>query len=121
MERAGTEIMEQLVADPSYIAASERAIPARFRVPREDPHPLFASVDFGIEKSPDGTFAPKLIELQGFPTLYAYQPVLCQEYGAVYDVPEALTQYSPGGSTPANTNCSSGRRYSGKAPRKTSS
>ena len=88
--------LETLVADPTYIAASERAIPVRFRVPREDPHPLFASVDFGIEKSPDGTLAPKLIELQGFPTLYAYQPVLCQEYGAVYDVPEALTQYSPG-------------------------
>ena len=90
------EIMETLVADPTYIAASERAIPARFRVPREDPHPLFASVDFGIEKRPDGTLAPRLIELQGFPTLYAYQPVLCQEYGAVYDVPEGLTQYSPG-------------------------
>jgi len=96
MERAGGEIMETLVADPAYIAASERAIPVRFRVPREDPHPLFASVDFGIERTPDGALAPRLIELQGFPTLYAYQPVLCQEYGAVYDLPEALTQYSPG-------------------------
>ncbi len=96
MERSGGEIMEKLLADRSYIAASERAIPARFRVPREDPHPLFASVDFGIERRQDGALVPKLIELQGFPTLYAYQPVLCQEYGAAYDVPEGLTQYSPG-------------------------
>jgi len=96
MERAGGEIMEKLVADPSYLAASEDAIPPRFRVPREDPHPLFAAVDFGIERAPDGTLRPRLIELQGFPTLYAYQPVLCQEYGAVYDIPEGLTQYPPG-------------------------
>ena len=96
MERSGTEIMEKLVADPSYLAASERAIPARVRVPREDPHPLFAAVDFGIERTPDGALAPRLTGLQGFPSLYAYQPVLCQEYGAVYDIPEGLTQYSPG-------------------------
>jgi len=96
MERSGGEIMEQLVANAGYRAASDRAVPARFKVPREDPHPLFAAVDFGIEKKPDGRLAPRLIELQGFPTLYAYQPVLCQEYGAVYDLPSGLTQYAQG-------------------------
>ena len=96
MEQSGGEIMEQLVGNAAYMAASDRAIPARFKVPREDPHPLFAAVDFGIEKKPDGRLAPRLIELQGFPTLYAYQPVLCQEYGAVYDLPSGLSQYAAG-------------------------
>jgi hypothetical protein len=96
MERSGTEIMEQLVGNTAYMAASERAIPARVRVPREDPHPLFAAVDFGITRTPDGELAPKLIELQGFPTLFAYQPVLGQEYGAVYDLPAGLAQYAGG-------------------------
>jgi hypothetical protein len=96
MEQSGGEIMEQLVGNAAYMAASDRAIPARFKVPREDHHPLFAAVDFGIEKKPDGRLAPRLIELQGFPTLYAYQPVLCQEYGAVYDLPSGLSQYAAG-------------------------
>jgi hypothetical protein len=96
MEQSGREIMEQLVGNADYRAASERAIPARFKTPREDPHPLFAAVDFGIEEKPDGRLAPRLIELQGFPSLYAYQPVLCQEYGAVYDLPSGLSQYAEG-------------------------
>jgi hypothetical protein len=96
MERSGVEIMEQLAGNAAYMAASDRAIPARFKVPREDPHPLFAAVDFGIERKPDGRLAPRLIELQGFPTLYAFQPLLCQEYGAVYDLPASLTQYAAG-------------------------
>jgi hypothetical protein len=96
MERSGVEIMEQLAGNAAYMAASDRAIPARFKVPREDPHPLFAAVDFGIEKNPEGRLAPRLIELQGFPTLYAFQPLLCQEYGAVYDLPARLTQYAAG-------------------------
>jgi hypothetical protein len=96
MEQSGGEIMEQLLGNAAYMAASDRAIPARFKVPREDSHPLFAAVDFGIEKKPDGLLAPRLIELQGFPTLYAYQPVLCQEYGAVYDFPAGLSQYAAG-------------------------
>jgi hypothetical protein len=96
MEQSGGEIMEQLVGNAAYMAASDRALPARFKVPREDPHPLFAAVDFGIERKPDGRLAPRLIELQGFPTLYAYQPVLCQEYGAVYDLPAGLNQYAAG-------------------------
>ena len=96
MEQSGGEIMEQLVGNADYMAASDQAIPSRFKVPREDPHPLFAAVDFGIEQSPGGRLAPRLIELQGFPTLYAYQPVLCQEYGAVYDLPSGLNQYAAG-------------------------
>ncbi len=96
MERFGCEMMEQLVGDPAYMKASDRAVPARLNVPREDPHPLFAAVDFGIERKADGTLAPRLIELQGFPTLFGYQPVLCQEYGAVYDLPEDLAGYAGG-------------------------
>ncbi|HMK39417.1 MAG TPA: hypothetical protein VK569_08755 [Bacteroidota bacterium] len=96
MEVSGGEIMEGLVGNREYLTASDRAIPAPFKVPREDGHPLFASVDFGIERTPEGRLAPRLIELQGFPSLYAYQPVLCQEYGAVYDIPPGLTQYAGG-------------------------
>ncbi|HUI09634.1 MAG TPA: hypothetical protein VL221_04850 [Bacteroidota bacterium] len=96
MEEGGREIMEQLADSAEYRSASEAAIPERYRAMREDPHPLFAAVDFGIERTPDGRLHPRLIELQGFPTLFAYQPVLCQEYGAVYDISPDLAQYAHG-------------------------
>ena len=96
MEESGREIMEQLVGNPAYMAASESAIPDRFRARGEDSHPLFAAVDFGIALTAAGEPAPRLIELQGFPTLFAYQPALCQEYGAVYDLPPDLAQYAGG-------------------------
>ena len=96
MEASGSEIMEQLVESAEYREASDSAIPKRYRAPREDSHPLFAAVDFGIERTSDGGLVPRLIELQGFPTLFAYQPVLCQEYGAVYDMPPDLAQYARG-------------------------
>jgi hypothetical protein len=48
-------------------------VPARFDVPGCDAHPLFAVTDFAVVRASDGRLAPKLIELQAFPTLYAFQ------------------------------------------------
>ena len=50
----------------------------------------------GSRRSRTVSSSRSLIELQGFPTLFAYQPVLCQEYGAVYDLPAGLAQYAAG-------------------------
>ncbi len=49
-------------------------------------HPLFVQVDFGITES----LEPKLVEIQGFPSLYAYQPVLAEAYRAAYGLDEDL-------------------------------
>src|SRR5205085_3132675 len=51
------------------------AIPAGLEVPGETPHPIFMQVDFGICEV-DGHLTPRLIELQGFPSLYAFQLLL---------------------------------------------
>ena len=96
MERAGKEILDQLMSNPSYYSASEKAIPAKFRVPHETPHQLFVAVDFGITMDDTGTLVPKLIELQGFPTLFAFQPVQAQLYKEVYRLPHDLTPYMNG-------------------------
>ncbi|MGH7937022.1 MAG: hypothetical protein ACREFG_00815 [Chthoniobacterales bacterium] len=42
-------------------------------MPNENAHPLFVQVDFGICAGDDGRLTPRLIELQGFPSLYSYQ------------------------------------------------
>jgi hypothetical protein len=85
---AGKEIIMQLMKNPSYHAAALQTIPQDFNVPNETEHPVFVSVDFGITRDDRGVYIPRLIELQGFPTLYAFQIALSQEYKHVYALPE---------------------------------
>lgn len=80
----GQELIRQLVENPSYRAKSDAAIPAEFKVPNEAPHPMFVQVDFGLVRDPQGQLQPKLVELQAFPSLYAYQAFLAQLYIDVY-------------------------------------
>ena len=51
----------------------KKAIPARWTAPGMDALPSLAQVDFAIVKGKDGRFAPRLIELQGFPSLSAFE------------------------------------------------
>jgi hypothetical protein len=72
MVSASLEIWRQL-SRPEALKRSEAAVPARFNVPGSGAHPVFAVTDFAVVRAPDGRLAPKLIELQGFPSLYAFQ------------------------------------------------
>src|SRR5207244_11386837 len=45
---------------------------------------MFIQVDFGLVRDSDGNLQPKLVELQGFPSLYAYQAALSQAYLEVF-------------------------------------
>ena len=91
MERYGREMVEQLLADPRYQEESRDAIPAAYRVPNEDPVPLFVQADFGLDQDLEA----KLVEIQGFPSLYAYQPVMAAAYREAYDIPNDMTPREP--------------------------
>jgi hypothetical protein len=82
----GKELIWQLVENPEYRAKSNEAVPAEFKVPNEATHPLFIQVDFGLVRDAHGALQPKLVELQAFPSLYAYQPVLAEAHIGVYDL-----------------------------------
>ena len=84
MARDGGALIRQLVDNPEYRAKSDEAVPAEFNVPNEAPHPMFVQVDFGLVRDADGQLHPKLVELQAFPSLYAYQGPLAQAYIEVY-------------------------------------
>ncbi len=52
----------------------DQAVPEQCRVPNDHHQPHFLAIDFGICKNPEtGEIEPQLIELQAFPTLYAFQ------------------------------------------------
>ncbi|MGA9526548.1 MAG: hypothetical protein WBS24_00390 [Terriglobales bacterium] len=92
----GKALIRQLVGNPEYHAISEASIPPRFRVPNEAKHPMFIQVDFGLVRDAVGELQPKLVELQAFPSLYAYQPVLAQAYIDVFDLDPQLYYFLSG-------------------------
>jgi hypothetical protein len=89
MSQYGKELIQQL-GGLEYRKASFEAIPPDFNVPREAPHPMFIQVDFGLVRDAAGKLQPKLVELQGFPSLYAYQAMLSQVYMEVFELDENL-------------------------------
>jgi hypothetical protein len=88
MVRDGKELIRQLVESAEYRERSEASIPAEFRVPNEPEHPMFVQVDFGMVRDGAGELRPKLVELQAFPSLYAYQGMLARSYISVYGLQE---------------------------------
>jgi hypothetical protein len=71
MVRDAEEIWAQL-STPERLRRSEAAVPAEWNVPGCDALPLFAQADFAVVRE-GGRLAPKLIELQAFPSLYGFQ------------------------------------------------
>lgn len=92
---AGAEIIA-LIQQPDFKELTEKSIPAKWKVPAENSQPHFLTFDFGICKDEHGDLTPKLIEMQGFPSLYGFQSHLGQTYKTVYALPEQLTPYFNG-------------------------
>lgn len=62
----------------------QKAVPENCRVPNDTSKPHFFTIDFGICKNEKGEIVPQLIELQAFPSLYAfqnlYEETICEVY-----------------------------------------
>jgi len=101
MASDGKELIRQLVDSREYRSRSEESIPPEFKVPNESPHPMFIQVDFGLIRNAAGVLEPKLVELQAFPSLYAYQPVLARTFVDVYGLAPSL-KYLLNGLEPAS-------------------
>jgi hypothetical protein len=91
-EKAGKLAEEMLLVatSPELQQDASRAIPAEFNVANESAHPNLAAVDFaitGTASAPD----LKLIELQGFPSLFYFQALYSQVVRDVYVLPSHLT------------------------------
>lgn len=94
----GAELLRQLIENPAYRAASDATIPPEFRAPNEAPAPLFAAVDFNLVRNAAGELEPRLIELQGFPSLYGFQTAFAQSYIEAYGL-DASLRVIPDGSS----------------------
>jgi len=89
---AGENIIN-VILQPDFKQLTERAIPEKWRVANENDHPHFIALDFGVCKDEHGNIVPKLIELQGFPSLYGFQVHLADTYRNTFDIPDDWTIY----------------------------
>src|SRR5256714_1210173 len=71
---AANEIAAQ-TQTPEFAKHAATAIPAGLEVPNESKHPEFLIVDLGICEE-NGQLVPRLIEMQAFPSLFAFQFLL---------------------------------------------
>lgn len=84
------------ITAPNFKLQSSSAIPEQFKVPRENDHPQCLVFDFGICTSESGEYVPKLIELQGFPSLFGYQAWQEQVTRSFFSIPEGFSTYLNG-------------------------
>ena len=96
MAEYGRDLVLQLVNNPEYHRASEVTVPPQYNVANESPRPMFLQVDFGLVRNANGELEPKLVELQAFPSLYGYQPVLAKQYIESYRLNAELGIYLGG-------------------------
>lgn len=90
------ETIVDVIKQPDYYQYSERAIPQHLRVPNEDAHPHFIAFDFGICENERGELEPQLIEMQAFPTLFAWQAILPHKYEDHFETPPNYSAYLHG-------------------------
>jgi hypothetical protein len=95
LAQAGADLIDQL-STPAYREIARRSIPAEHNAPNEPDHPMFIQADFGLLREPDGQIGARLVEIQGFPSVYAFQPKISQAYIDAYGLDPRLQYLAPG-------------------------
>jgi hypothetical protein len=88
----GCQDVIKLIQQDNFKQLTEKSIELNAKVPNEDEHTTFLAIDFGICEE-NGQVIPKLIEVQGFPSLFNYQHVLYDKFKKYYPFLEALTPF----------------------------
>jgi hypothetical protein len=90
------ESIVDLIVDPRFNELTKNAIPANIKVPGENDHSHFIAFDFGICINQEGEYEPQLIEMQGFPSLFAFEILIPEISKKHFPVPDNYTSYLGG-------------------------
>lgn len=90
------EAIVDVITDPGFKHLTRNAIPEGLTVPAENAHTHFIAFDFGICENEAGEYEPQLIEMQGFPTLFAYEVLIDDVFRRHFPVPENFDCYLSG-------------------------
>ena len=86
----------QFITDPYFSAKTMHAIPKGMDIPNEKALPECIVIDFAIAEGLNGKVIPQLIELQGFPSLFAFELFQAQALEKVYDLPKNFSPFLNG-------------------------
>jgi hypothetical protein len=84
------------ITDENFIRLTKNAIPKDLEVPNENAHTHFIAFDFGICLNDNNEYEPQLIEMQGFPSLFAYQVLLDEAYRNHFKIDADFSPYLNG-------------------------
>lgn len=79
---ASEEILSRICA-PNLIAGMRRAVPPEWISPLVEELSSFLCLDFAIVREDDGTLGPRLIELQGFPSLTSFTTLQFDSWSSI--------------------------------------
>ena len=96
MADQGASMAHHLIEDPPYLSNARREIPAGYDVAAQTPHPNFLTADFALVRTASGDLVPRLVEIQAFPSVFAYQLELCHAYREVFNLPQSLRVFLGG-------------------------
>ncbi len=96
MAADGAKLTHQLLGDADYLAAARHAIPRDYCVANETLHPHFLTADFALVRDVDGRLTPRLVEIQAFPSVFAFQALLCAAYQEAFELPAELGYFLSG-------------------------
>jgi hypothetical protein len=86
MAARGAAMTGYLLSNPPCLAQARRAIPAGYDVASQNAHPHFLTADFALVRTAAGNLVPKLVEIQAFPSVFAYQVELCNAYREAFSL-----------------------------------
>lgn len=89
---AGEDIIDVIQQD-NFKELTEAAIPAHQRVPGNEGRPDFLTFDFAVCRNEAGYLEPQLIEMQGFPSLYAFQAWLPGFFGRHFPIADTVSPF----------------------------
>jgi hypothetical protein len=90
MARIGIDLTLQLVNNPAHLARSLAAIPEPWRAADQTAHPHFLTADFGLVRETDGRLAPRLVEMQAFPSVFGFQWAASEAYRSTFALDPSL-------------------------------
>lgn len=85
-----------VIVQPGFQQLTDAAIPRDMNISNEKPYADFIAFDFGICENENGGLEPQLIEMQGFPTIFAYQAFHTAITEAYAQVPATHSAYLNG-------------------------
>ncbi|MFV8327002.1 hypothetical protein [Flavobacterium sp. ZS1P14] len=88
----GSNEVIALIQKENFKSLTNKSLELNHKVPNEDEHTTFLAIDFGICEE-NGAIIPKLIEVQGFPSLYNYQINLYEKFINQYSFLSELTPF----------------------------